>query len=66
MQCCVRTHVGKNHSIYWKNASFVFNNKDEEVIQMVESALISNQLNFNFSSDLYTLPDNFAQDIISE
>ena len=31
----------KNHSIHWKNASFVFNNKNKEDLQMVESALIS-------------------------
>ena len=57
----------RKHSIDGKNASyFVFNNKHEEVLQMVESAFISKRPNFNLSSVYYTLPDNIAQDIISE
>ena len=56
----------KNHSIDWKNASFVFNNKNKEVLQMVESALISKMPNFNLASGFYSLPDNITQDILSE
>ena len=33
---------------------------------MVESALISKLSNFNLSSGFYGLPDDFAQDIVSE
>ena len=55
-----------NHSIDWKNASFVFNNKDKKVLQMVESALILKLPNFNLSSGFYSFSDNIAQDIISE
>ena len=55
----------KNHSIDLKNASFVFNNKNREVLHMTESALISKLPKFNLSSGFYTLPDNIAQDIIS-
>ena len=56
----------QNHSIDWKNALFVFNNKNKEGLQMVESALISKLLNFNLSSGFYSLPDNVAQDIVLE
>ena len=55
----------KNHCIEWKNALFVFNNKNK-FLQMVESALISKLPNFNLSSGFYSLPDNIAQDIVSE
>ena len=58
-----RHMLEKNHSIGWKNASFLFNNKNKEVFQMVESALISKLPNSNLSSCFYSLPDNIAQGI---
>ena len=61
-----RHMLEKNHSIDWKNASYVFNNKNKEVLQMVESALISKMPNFNLASGFYSLPDNITQDILSE
>jgi len=54
------------HSIDWKNASSVFNNKNKKVVQMVESALISKISISNLSSGFYSLPDNIMQDILSE
>ena len=50
----------------WKNASFVFNNKNKEVLQIVESTLISKLPNIDLISGFYTLPDNIAQDIFLE
>ena len=44
---------------YMKNSSCVFYNKNK-------SALILKLLNFNLSSGFYGLPDNIAQDIVSE
>ena len=61
-----RHMLEKNHSIDWKNASFVFNNKNREVLQMVESTLISKISNFNLSSGSYCLHGNIAQDIVLE
>ena len=58
--------VKKIISIDWKNASFVFNNKNKKFLQTVESALISKLPHFNLSSGFYSLPDDIAQDIISE
>ena len=55
-----RYMLEKNHSIDWKNASFVFNNKNKEVLYMVESALFSKLPKFNLSSGFYSLPNNFA------
>ena len=34
-----RLMLEKNHSIDWKNGSFVFNNKNKEVLHMIDSAL---------------------------
>ena len=56
----------ENHSIDGENASFFFNNKNEDIIQMVDFALISKLPNFNMSSGFYSLPDNITQDIVSE
>ena len=61
-----RHMLDKNHSIDWENASFVFNNKNKDVLQMVESALISRLPNFNLAAGFYSLPNNIAQDIVSE
>ena len=46
----------KDHSIDWKNALFVFNDKNIEVLQIVETALISILANFILSSGFYRLP----------
>ena len=51
--------------IDWKNASFVFNNKNKKFFQIVESALTSKLLILNLASGFYNLPDNIVQDIIS-
>ena len=57
MQCCVQTHIRKK-SFYWlENASFVFNNKDKEHLQMVVFTLISKLQKIDLSSGFYTLPD---------
>ena len=40
--------------------------ENTEIHKMVESALISKLPNFNLSSGFYSLPDNIAQDVISE
>ena len=61
-----RCNAMHRHSIDWKNASFVFNNKNKEVVQMVESTLISKMPIFNLSSGFYSLPDNIMQVILSE
>ena len=52
----VQKHIGKNHSINWKNASFVFNDKSEEVLQMVESIHISKLSNIKLSSGFIAFP----------
>ena len=55
----VQTHVGKKkHSIDWKNALFIFNTKNKEGLQMLESTLVPKLPNFNLSSGFYSLPDN--------
>ena len=41
----------------------VFNDKNKEVLQMVESALISKLPNFNLSSCFYSLPDNIVLEL---
>ena len=56
MQCYLQIHVEKSHSIGWKNALFVINSKNEEVFQMIESALISKLPNFNLSSGFLAFP----------
>ena len=56
----------KNLSIDWKNVLFVFNNKNKEVLQMVQSAFISKLPNFNLFSGFYGPPDSIAEDFISE
>ena len=61
-----RHTLEKNPFIDWKNALFVFNNRNKEVLQIVEAALISKLPNFNLSSCFYNLTDNIAQDLISE
>ena len=52
-----------NHSIDWKNSSFFINNKNKEVLQMVECARILKLPNFNLSSGFYSLLDNIVHDI---
>ena len=49
-----------------KNALFIFNNKNKEVLQIVEFVLIAELPNFNLSSGFYGLPDYIASDIVSE
>ena len=66
MQCYVQTHVRKKYSIDEENASFVFNDKNKKVLQMVETAFISKIPTFNLSSGFYILADYIGQDIISE
>ena len=56
----------KNHSFDWENELFVLNNKNKEVLHMIESALISKLPNFNLPSGFYNLSDDIAQDIVSE
>ena len=59
-----RHMLEKMHSIDWKNASYVSNNKNIDVIQIIASAFISKLPTFNFSSGFYAFVDNIAQDII--
>ena len=63
---CTDACWNKSYFIDRKNTSLVFGNKDKEVLQRVESALISKLPNFNLSSDFYSLPDIIAQNIVSE
>ena len=56
----------KSEDIWSIFPSFILNNKNKEVLHMVESVLISKLPNFNLSSAFYTLPDNIARDDIYE
>ena len=46
-----------NHAIDFRNATFIFNSKHKNLLQIVESMYISEFPNFNLSSGFYTLPN---------
>ena len=46
-----------NHAIDFRQATFIFNSKNKNLLQMVESMYISEFPNINLSSGFYTLPN---------
>ena len=53
-------HVSElGHEINWTASKFVFNSKDKQILQLVESSFIHFVPNFNLTSGFYTL----AQDL---
>ena len=61
---CTNTCI-MQHMYHQQNTSFIFIIKNI-VLQIVQSALISKLPFISLSLGSYTLPDNIAQDIISE
>ena len=59
-----RHSLETNHAIDWTNAKFLFNSKNKNILQMVESALISRCPNFNLASGFFNVTGDIATSIL--
>jgi hypothetical protein len=54
----------EDHQIDWDSSSFLFKSNKKDILQMVESILITKIPNFNLSPGFYTVPENLRESIL--